>query len=156
MSRFCVVHTYDGLVKQPNNSTLLFCMRLTVDSVCIGAPQIVNICVDVLTEEKEDGGKRLEEGLAQLSSGAPDVELCPPPSLFVLCRSIPTYRHERGSKPIVSTSLREPTPCARSLPTPCKTSSDPLYPSKGRRCRRETAFRTGREASFAAASHQSS
>ena len=31
--------------------------------------QIVNICVDVLTEEKEDGGKRLKDGLAQLSSG---------------------------------------------------------------------------------------
>ena len=31
--------------------------------------QIVNICVDVLTEEREDGGKRLKEGLEQLSSG---------------------------------------------------------------------------------------
>lgn len=38
-------------------------------SLCPLAVQIVNICVDVLTEEKEDGGKRLKEGLEQLSSG---------------------------------------------------------------------------------------
>lgn len=31
--------------------------------------QVVNICVDVLTEEKEDGGKRLKESLTQVSSG---------------------------------------------------------------------------------------
>lgn len=33
--------------------------------------QIVNICVDVITEERENGGKRLKEGLAQMYSGKP-------------------------------------------------------------------------------------
>lgn len=43
--------------------------------------QIVNICVDVLTEEKEDGGKRLKEGLAQLCSGKM------PPMFVFICAS---------------------------------------------------------------------
>eukprot|EP00752_Nemacystus_decipiens_P012244 g10853.t1 len=45
--------------------------------------QIVNICVDVLTEEKEDGGKRLKEGLEQLSSEEPEENSASlPPNLL--------------------------------------------------------------------------
>ncbi|CAM9383693.1 unnamed protein product [Ectocarpus sp. 4 AP-2014] len=42
--------------------------------------QIVNICVDVLTEEREDGGKRLKESLAQ--PGEPDSAFASEPNLL--------------------------------------------------------------------------
>lgn len=70
--------------------------------------QVVNICVDVLTEEQEDGGKRLKEGLDQVSSGKVFPILFPSVPLLVynqsdqLCQS----NIKRGMIPTLTSCYR--------------------------------------------------
>lgn len=82
--------------------------------------QIVNICVDVLTEEKEDGGKRLKDGLELLSSGAMDAQFSPWSKLLGshVSRDVLNHRYKRGWLQ-TSVTLRQPRP-AISIPPPCK------------------------------------